>query len=117
LTLDVPQPFAALIAVGAREYWDFDDSELHVRQLSAGQEVGICAAPGWSFAGLGEDGVFRFEHPEREDELDYLRSCLGRQLTRVRVERIEQLDGHHFRVTFRLVTREAGSVSLIDSVG
>lgn len=115
LTIAVPQPFAALIAVGAREYWDFDGSDLRLRELSAGQEVGICAAPGWSFAGLDEDGVFRFEHPERADELDDLRSCLGRQLARARVERIEQLDGHRYRVTFRQVVREAGSVSPIDS--
>ncbi len=115
LTLAVPQPFAALIAVGAREYWDFDGSDVRLRGLSAGQEVGIRAAPGWSFAGLDEDGVFRFEHPEREDELDNLRSCLGRQLARARVERIEQLDGHRYRVTFQQVVREAGSVSPIDS--
>jgi hypothetical protein len=117
LTLAVPQPFAALIAVGAREHWDFDGSDRRLRELSAGQEVGICAAPGWIFGGLAEDGVFRFEHPERADELDYLRSCLGRQLARARVEHIEELDGHRSRVTFRLVAREAASISPIHSVG
>ena len=106
LTLAVPQPFAALIAVGAREYWDFDGADVRFRELSAGQEVGIRASPGWSFAGLDEDGVFRFEHPEREDELDHLRSCLGRQVARARVERVEQLDGHRCRVTFGQVVRE-----------
>jgi hypothetical protein len=105
LTLAVPQPFAALIAVGARAYWDFDGSDVRLRGLSAGQQVGIRAVPGWGFAGLDEDGVFRLEHPEREDELDDLRSCLGRQLARARVERVEQLDGRHCRVTFRQVAR------------
>lgn len=109
LTLAVPQPFAALIAVGARAYWDFDGSDVRLRQLSAGQQVGIRAVPGWGFAGLDEDGVFRFEHPEREDELDNLRSCLGRQLARARVERIEQLDGHRCRVTFQQVVRDMSS--------
>lgn len=109
LTLAVPQPFAALIAVGARAYWDFDGSDVRLRQLSAGQQVGIRAVPGWGFAGLDEDGVFRFEHPEREDELDNLRSCLGRQLARARVERIEQLDGHRCRFTFQQVVRDMSS--------
>ena len=109
LTLAVPQPFAALIAVGARAYWDFDGSDVRLRQLSAWQQVGIRAVPGWGFAGLDEDGVFRFEHPEREDELDNLRSCLGRQLARARVERIEQLDGHRCRVTFQQVVRDMSS--------
>ena len=106
LTLAVPQPFAALIAVGARDYWDFDGSDLALRELSAGLEVGICAAPGFSFAGLDEDGVFRFDHPERADELDDLRSCLGRQVARAQVERVEQLDGSRCRVTFGHVVRE-----------
>lgn len=107
LTLAVPQPFAALIAVGAREYWDFDDSDERFRELSAGQEIGIRATPGWSFAGLDEDGVFRFDHPEREDELDSLRSCLGRQLVHARVASVERLDGRRCRVRFQHVAREA----------
>ncbi len=106
LSLAVPQPFAALIAVGARDYWDFDGSDLSLRALEAGSEVGICAAPGFSFAGLDEDGVFRFDHPERADELDDLRSCLGRQLVRARVERIEPVDGDRCRVTFGQVVRD-----------
>jgi len=106
LTLVVPQPFAALIAVGARKYWDVDDSDVRLGALSAGQEVGIRAAPGWSFAGLDEDGVFRFDHPERADELDDLRSCLGRQVARATVERVEQLDARRYRVTFQQVVRE-----------
>ena len=58
LMLAVPQPFAALIAgIVRQEYWEFDRSDLPLRELSDGQEVAICGVPGWNYAGLGQDGL------------------------------------------------------------
>jgi len=107
--LAVPQPYAALIAVGARANWEFDRSDLPLDDVSDGKEVGIYGVPGWCFAGLEEDGLFRLDHPEREDELDRLRTCLGRQLARARIQAIEQLDVRRFRVTFDPIVIEAAA--------
>jgi hypothetical protein len=106
LMLAVPQPYAALLAVGARAHWDFDRSDLQLHDVSRGKEVGIYAVPGWCFAGLAEDGLFRLDHPEREDELDGLRTRLGEQLARACVKAIERLDERRYRVTFERVTVE-----------
>jgi hypothetical protein len=107
--LAVPQPYAALLAVGARAHWDFDRSDLPLHDVSRGQEVGIYAVPGWCFAGLEEDGLFRLDHPEREDELDRLRTCLGHQVARAWINAIEQLDLRRYRVTFDPVIIESAA--------
>jgi hypothetical protein len=109
LMLAVPQPYAALIAVGARAHWDFDRSDLPLHAVSTGSEVGIYGVPGWCFDGLEEDGLFRLDHPEREDELDRLRVRHGRQLALAWIKAVEQLDVRRYRITFDQVVSEAAA--------